>query len=278
MFYQMFHDTDGTTLTVKALGRWLTCRDKDNPYWERIKVEVVFGDNEAEVARLVDLAEEARRRFEAVTERVSVKGGTVYFDHDPVDSTLADAIMRGFEEGDEAFRGLALFMDKIQQNPRKHSRENLYDWLRADPDGFTITPEGMILGYKGVQSDLTSCNAGPGIVNGKPQNGHLDNSIGNVVTMERSKVQHDPTVACSFGLHVGTYRYAAGFGSRVVKVLVNPRDVVSVPTDCGGQKMRVCRYKVVEETTKQNGRVSTLVSQSYDNDWDEWDEEDSYYL
>lgn len=271
MLYQMFKDTDGTTLTVKVrkdgYTQLLTCRDKDNPYWDRIVMEVLHGDDEQTVVRLIDLAAEAARRFEAVTERVTVRGGTVHFDGDPVDTTLADAIMRGFNEGDDAFRGLAAFMDNIAQNPRKHSRENLYDWLRADPDGFSITPEGMILGYKGVRNDLTSCNSGPGIVNGVERNGHLDNSVGNVVEMKRSDVQHDPTVACSFGLHVGTWDYASSFGSRTVKVLVNPRDVVSVPTDCGGQKMRTCRYKVVEADA--TSRVQTLVTESYDNDWDE---------
>lgn len=272
MKYQMFSDTGSTTLTVVANGDLLTTSNVDNPYWDRILAEVVYGSNEYEVARLIDLASEAARRFEGITERVTVKGGTVYFDNDAVDSTLADAIMRGFNEGDDAFRGLALFMDNIMQNPRKHSRENLFDWLRADPT-FTITPEGHILGYKGVNHDLTSIHSGPGIVNGVPQTGHLSNALGNVVEMERSKVQHDPNVACSFGLHVGTWDYASSFGSTTVKVLVNPRDVVSVPTDCNGQKMRVCRYKVVELAPS---KFDGLVSQSYDNDWDEWDEEDDY--
>lgn len=279
MRYQMFSDTDGQTLTIKVRDwkgevQLLTTKDRDNPYWDRIVNEVLTGGSGQIVARLIDLAAEAARRFEGLTERVSVKGGTVYFDHDPVDSTIADAIMRGFNEGDDAFTGLALFLDRVMQNPRKHSRENLYDWLRADPDGFTITPEGMILGYKGVTQDLKSLSSGPGIVNGVVCNGQLDNSLDNVVTMNRKSVQHDPGQACSFGLHVGTWKYASGFGPRTVKVLVNPRDVVSVPTDCGGQKMRVCRYKVVEIDVSP---VRTLVSESYgDDDWAEWDESDCY--
>lgn len=275
MRYELWSEPDSKTITVQVRDengytQLLTTTNIDNPYWERILAEVVYGTDEAEVVRLIDLAAEAARRFEGITERVTVKGGTVYFDHDPVDSSLADAIMRGFNDGDEAFYALAQFMDKIAQNPRKHSRENLFDWLKADPTGFTITPEGMILGYKGLTSDLKSIHSGPGIVNGVPTNGHLDNSVGNVVTMERSTVEHDPTRACSYGLHVGTYGYASSFGSVVAEVLVNPRDVVSVPSDCGGQKMRTCRYKVVKVNV--DGQNENLLADEYpedDNDWDD---------
>jgi hypothetical protein len=65
--------------------------------------------------------------------------------------------------------------------------------------------------------------------------------------MQRSAVEHNPARACASGLHVGTWEYASSFGNGVTAVVkVNPRDVVSVPTDCNGQKMRVSRYKVVE--------------------------------
>jgi hypothetical protein len=31
---------------------------------------------------------------------------------------------------------------------------------------------------------------------------------------------------------------------HIVEIHTNPRDVVSVPTDGGGEKVRVCRYRV----------------------------------
>jgi len=36
----------------------------------------------------------------------------------------------------------------------------------------------------------------------------------------------------------------------VVKVLVNPEDVVSIPTDYNDAKMRTCKYVVIEEVTE----------------------------
>ena len=66
--------------------------------------------------------------------------------------------------------------------------------------------------------------------------------------MPRGEVQHDPESGCSTGLHVGTYAYAQGYArAALLTVHVNPRDVVSVPTDCDAEKMRVCRYVVSDD-------------------------------
>ena len=63
--------------------------------------------------------------------------------------------------------------------------------------------------------------------------------------MPRSEVEWDPSVGCHQGLHVGSWDYAAGFArGAVLTVYVNPRDVVSVPTDCDAAKMRCCRYTI----------------------------------
>jgi hypothetical protein len=55
---------------------------------------------------------------------------------------------------------------------------------------------------------------------------------------------------CSVGLHVGTYDYASNFTLNVLEVHVNPRDVVSVPTDSNWAKVRCCRYVVIKEVER----------------------------
>lgn len=262
MRYQINREGARSNLALVTSDGALHAIDSDHPYWDEI-VQAVLAGYEYDVLDLIDLGAAAAARFEKVTDRVAVQNGVVTFDGDVVDNSLASAIVRAMREGAD-FLGLALFMENAYQNPRKHSRDNLFDWLRTHD--FTITPDGMLVGYKGVTNDLTSISRGPGIVNGVPQDGHLDNSVGNVLEMARSSVQHDPSVGCSVGLHVGTWEYASGFGPKVLKVLVNPRDVVSVPTDCDWAKMRVCRYKVVEVI---DNPVTSFVDPSWDNDWDE---------
>ena len=40
-------------------------------------------------------------------------------------------------------------------------------------------------------------------------------------------------------------------GERIVIVKINPRDVVSIPTDYNDSKGRACRYEVVDEIDKE---------------------------
>ena len=75
--------------------------------------------------------------------------------------------------------------------------------------------------------------------------GKFDNTPGRVHEMKRNDVDDDARVACSNGFHVGSLEYATGFGPKCVIVEVDPADVVSVPFDCDGQKMRVSKYRVV---------------------------------
>jgi hypothetical protein len=264
MRYQINHEGGHANLALYLDGQLYAVGDS-HPYWEDILDALRYGDGES-VTELIDLATAASNRFRKVTDRVAVsEGGVVTFDGDVIDNSLADAIVRAMRNHDDAdFLGLSLFMENVYQNPRKHSRDNLFDWLRTHD--FSITPDGMLVGYKGVSNDLTSISSGPGIVNGVAVNGHLDNSVGNVLEMARSSVEHDPSRGCSVGLHVGTWSYASSFGPKVLKVLVNPRDVVSVPTDCGWEKMRVCRYKVHSVI---DNPVTSFVDSSWDDDWNE---------
>jgi hypothetical protein len=95
-----------------------------------------------------------------------------------------------------------------------------------------------------------STRSGHAIVNGVDINDYVPQRVGDVVEMPRSEVTFDPSVSCSSGLHVADWGYANGMGNTVLAVLVNPRDVVSVPTDYGDAKVRVCRYKVLEVRTE----------------------------
>ena len=50
-------------------------------------------------------------------------------------------------------------------------------------------------------------------------------------------------------------------GDRVVIVKVNPKDVVSVPTDCECQKVRTCEYQVIAD---YEGPLQSIVHHSED--------------
>lgn len=242
--YSLIGSENGTqNITVFVDGKVYTADDA-HPNFDKIVEGARSGDKK--ITDLFDVLRYVQGRLVPLSERIGVFGSTVYFDGQPIHNALADQIARFFNEGAD-LTALVNFWEKLATNPSEHSREQLYRWLTAEK--FTITDDGDIIGYKGLNSNHTAIHSGPGIVNGKViANGNLDNSVGNVVEMDRSKVVHDPRSSCAFGLHVGTWEYAKGFAQgALVEVKVNPRDVVSVPTDCGGQKMRVSRYTVLAD-------------------------------
>lgn len=246
--FTLIGNEDGeSNIVVFVPGQAPLAAHSSHPYFERIVEGARNGD--ASVVDLFDLGRAAEQKFRtALSERVSIKDGTVYIDGDEADSSITRQIIRFIEAGVEDWIPLVAFIENVLGNPNEHSRNQLYAWL-ANRD-FTITEDGMLLGYKGVAPDgqggFRSIHSGRALVNGQEVTGQIPNQVGDVIEMPRSEVQHDPSRGCHTGLHVGTFEYASSFAQgALLLVAVNPRDVVSVPTDCDAQKMRTCRYEVV---------------------------------
>lgn len=213
------------------------------------KIVSLLDAQDPAAADLFDMAETIGRKFAAITERLTVRNGMLYMDQQPVHDGLTKHIVRAVEEGGE-FEALALFYEWINANPNEHSREHLYRWCAGHD--FSITPDGLIIGYKGVSGHGEvgpgnfSTSRGHAFRNGEEiVNDYIQNEPGDVIEMPRDEVVFDPYNGCSVGLHVGTRAFAQGFAPVLLVVLVNPRDVVSVPTDSHDAKMRVCRYTVI---------------------------------
>ena len=222
------------------------------------------------VIDMFDVERVVRREFERLSERVTVVNGEVQFDNAALHNAVAGQIMRFIEEGlVDRLEATVNFVEKVMANPQEHSRDQLFDWLERH--NFSITPSGDIVAYKGVTTDLLSTRQAPArenvTVDGQPVEGYVPNQPGSVVEMDRTKVAHNPSEACSSGLHVGTYDYARSFAAVCLEVHVNPRDVVSVPTDCNSQKVRTSRYTVIGPV--ENAYASALVAPVEDDEDDE---------
>lgn len=216
---------------------------------------------------LFDVPESIARKFEPITTRVTVHDKRVYFDGDEVDGSIAHQIIRVFSEGtsfygDGGLYALAYFLEQVQANPSENSRAQLYDFLRAHE--FTILPNGSFMAYKGVRNGR-SLNRGTAIVNGEEVTGQIPNAIGSIVSMPRSQVEDNPSVGCSRGLHVATRDFANSFGDEVLEVAVSPTDVVSVPVDGAGEKVRVCRYYVKGKSAAE--RTEAYLDEEAPVDW-----------
>jgi hypothetical protein len=222
-----------------------------------------------DIAGLFDIAATVAQKFQRLSERVTTANGKLYLDGVEIANALTSQVLRFLEEGVEDWKPLIAFFENVQANPNPHSREQLYNWL--DQRAFTITRDGLIVGYKGVRKagdGFESIHSGKAIVNGEVKTGNIPNNYGDVIEMPRDEVQWDPSIGCHTGLHVGTYEYARSFGNgQLLEVHVNPRDVVSVPTDCDWAKVRCCRYTVIKSITDP---YSTAVLDYDDIDGDDY--------
>jgi hypothetical protein len=252
LHYTLVKNEEGErNLTVFFPGEGVKPAHESHPNFEAI-LEGVFNDDPT-VIDLFDVALTAGTKFENLSERVTVANGRVYFDGVEMNTVLTNQIVTFIREGED-FGPLVNFYEKIEMNPNEHSREHLYKFIQVNEDNetgaFTITDDGNFIAYKGVSDDgnggYVSGSSGKATVDGEVIVGQIPNAVGSVVEMPRDEVRFDPNNHCSTGLHVGTFPYASTFANgAMLKVLINPRDVVSVPND-SAEKMRVCRYKVVE--------------------------------
>jgi hypothetical protein len=197
---------------------------------------------------------------------VEIKNGQVTYEGEVVHGSISKRILEFMSKG-LPFQPLVTFLNNLMENPSMQSQKELYDFL--EHEHLPITEDGHFLAYKAVRNDFMD-----------KYRGVFDNHVGNVCEMTRSKVDDDRARGCSNGLHAGALNYVAGYGclesgDKIVIVKINPRDVVSVPSDCNYEKLRTCRYEVVGEY--QGELLKPLYSASLDDGVDyEDDEEDEY--
>ncbi len=229
-----------------------------NANWPKILV-ALKNQNQNELVELMSV----KKTVENFTESsVEIRDGNVFFKGRALHGADVSRLLEFVREG-VPFLPLARFLERKAKNPSYRSVNELYKFL--EHRGMPVTPEGKILGYKGVRDDFFSVmgNTATIMVSGETDSGgHIKNVVGADIRCERSCVCDDYKQGCSPGLHIGSLEYAKGWGPRVVIVEFDPADVVSVPDDCDCQKLRACAYKVVGEFT---GKLPDAYSNSYNN-------------
>lgn len=193
--------------------------------------------------------------FEKVVEKYgngfTYKDDVLYYHDEPVDESITNYLTHSPQRLEHPERVL-MFVERLSKNPSYTTRQRIFSFLLEcglNDDGFELSAKGKLIAYKGVNTDLTSIHSGFGIVNGKEyHNAHIPNHVGHIIEIPRSMIDDNPNVGCSVGLHVGTLSYAKTFIAKgvILKCLVDPADIVSVPFDCSNQKIRTSRYQVLD--------------------------------
>lgn len=246
-FYKITNIEGRMSVTLLVNGQLKVMSDSDQSFPKVL--ELVSEGRFDEAVLLFDKEGVVREslKHSQLSDRIKIEHGNVLLDGEVCSNEITDLVIDMAEVGED-YIPLANFFALLADNPIHHSRHRLFDWLRS-AGKFSLDGDGHIIGYKGLRNDFTSSHSGPGIVNGYPVNGNLDNRPGN--TLEIEEVEFDPNIGCAHGLHVGTFEYAENWarGGKLVSVRVSPADVGSVPTDSSDQKMRVFKYEVIEEVS-----------------------------
>lgn len=211
--------------------------------YQRVRDAIKNGDW-ATVADVIDPKEVI---LDYGQKNITVQGDKLLWKGVEMHNALATRIVHMYQEG-FSVEPMVNFMENLMQNPSRRAVNELYAFLEKGE--LPITPDGHFLAYKKVRADYKDCHSGT-----------MDNSVGKVVEMERNMVDDDKDRTCSAGLHFCSLGYLQHFGGdRLMIVKINPRDVVSIPSDYNDTKGRACRYEVVDEVDKDKADAALALA------------------
>jgi hypothetical protein len=226
----------GNNITV-VIGNKPHTISKSHITYQKVVDAIKAGD----WTKVADLVEPKKVVLNYGKGNVSVQGDQLFWKGKPMHNALATRMIAMLQD-EFPIEPLVNFMENLMTNPSKRAVDELYGFL--EKNSLPITPDGHFLAYKKVRTDYLDIHSGT-----------MDNSVGRVVEMERNEVDDNKDQTCSTGLHFCSQEYLPHFGgsdSRVVILKINPRDVVSIPSDYNNAKGRACRYEVIGEIGGQD--------------------------
>ena len=263
------------SLTIFWEGKPYTLR-KDHANFQLARQAIL----DARYEDLGDLLDIAKSVENFVEGDIEVRDEVVYYKGNRLHGVVVDKLLDMLRAGMKDSAPLVNFITRLQANPSANSVNELYSFLSYK--SLASTPDGLVLGYKGVQGDYWSStgNADTIVLQGKTNERHqILNEVGATIEVARRCVDDNKDNHCSFGLHIGSYDYAndwAGEDGRLLLVEFDPQDAVSVPTDCNFQKLRVSKYRVVSDITDTRKELNRPVYEAnkpiYGSDDDMLDE------
>jgi hypothetical protein len=224
-----------------------------HPHYSAL-VQCVHSGDEDEFINLLNTGFQVENWSEGDFE---FRDGLLYFEGEQVAKDPTNRIVECLQQG-FPHQFMMNYLTNLYDNVSERAVQESYKW--SSHKGLPITEDGMMVGYKGVRTYAGETIQGK---NGEIKEGDLvdiytgnsfRNNVGDTASMKRRQVCDDHTQGCDTGLHVGTYDYAcnwAGNTGVVVLVKFNPKDIVSVPSDCNCEKMRVSSYEVISVAREQ---------------------------
>lgn len=227
---------------------------KDHENFDTVRKLLLTPGVHHDIDQLMDLVDARRAYIRASFGRIQFDRNEILWQGKPLHNIWVERIIQLRAEGLD-HEPLFNALDRLVQNPTPQAIERLPIFL--DRVALPFMPDGRFLAFKGVTANYESAHV-------SPDGTRFRHLVGDKPRMPREEVDANPNNTCSRGLHVGAPGYVrshySGGDYALVLVAVDPIDVVSVPTDYDGEKMRVCGYEVIEHldqdySDEQFGRI-----------------------
>lgn len=173
--------------------------------------------------------------YDEVADKFSLGGIYLSMEYEQL---ILKTYEQALEDGNsDTLNGLVNLVHRMNAADKMDSFGQLYEFLKHND--ITIMADGRFIGYKGLYTlndVIVDCHTHT-----------IAQKEGDYVYTQEQYVNNDPSISCSWGLHVGNWSYVKGFaGYTIAQVVVKPEDVVSVPFDYNGGKLRSKGYSIVK--------------------------------
>lgn len=228
--------------------------------YDQAKALIVEGD-EVGLYNLANSLEDAVKAYKGFR----VENDVVFVNNEPLPATLGKRL-KGFADEGADYNYLLKFWENLKLNPSYNSVNSLFDFL--ENVHCPVTKDGLIQCYKVVRSDYLD-----------KYSKTISNKPGTTVKVPRHTVDDNRENHCSTGIHAGGLSYVRWYGDqsdgdRIVKIFIDPKNVVSVPVDRNFTKIRVCEYLVGDEVSWDEVAPTTQTYVLPKDELDELDELD----
>lgn len=233
MTIQFLMTNNTISVVLNGKPKMVSC---EHPNFEKVKSLLLNGEVDPHAfEEILDIRSAVMRTSHG---NVRIEGDKVYYKDKVLEGPLVDRLLQAFKSGKQDFLdALLIFSDNLYKNPSFRIKEQLFPFLEKGQNPITST--GGFLAFKKVRENYFDVYSNT-----------IRNAPGDEPSMPREDVDDDPNRTCSKGLHVCNWEYLSHYsGERVVLCLVMPEDVVSVPSDYDNTKMRVSKYKVLQDVT-----------------------------
>lgn len=241
--------------------------------FSKIKKALIAGDFDS-VPNLID---EGNALVKIGGGDIQVVGGTVKYQGRDIPNYQAQKLLSMLRDGRKDIEPFKNFIRRLMENPSARAREEFARFM--DFAELPFDSEGYVFAYKGLNGDYWSVrgNKNTRVLKGKVnEQGQIYNGLGEEIEVDRRDVDDDPSHYCGQGIHLGSHHYACGWSrGKVVLCKFDPKDVVSVPLDCQGQKVRVSHYWPISDfvndkpidkpVIEKTGKVSTPIAKPKGN-------------